>query len=109
MSPTEAVPGATLVVRRPGSHVRDWMRRYGVTVDGESVGKLRRGGELVVPLAPGLHRVEARIDWTGSPPVDVTLRSGESAVFSVEPVGSVFRSFDQLIGRRRYLRLRRTA
>lgn len=105
MSSTESDEWATLIVKRPSPHWRDHLRSYVVQVDGVRAGEICSGHELVIPVRPGRHSVEARIDWTGSSPLEVVLRAGESVVLGVEPAGGVARSFDQLIGRHRYLTL----
>lgn len=98
---------ATLVVQRPSGRWRDLLRSYVVVVDGVRVGTIRSGGELVVSLLPGHHRIEARIDWTGSEPVELVLHPGESAVLGVQPAGGAVRSLDQIVGHDRYLSLQR--
>ena len=94
---------ATLVVQRPSQVWRDRWRSYVVLVDGVRVGKIRRGGEIVMPVAPGTHRVEARVDWTGSAPVEVMLHAGESAVLAILPAGGSAQALEQIGGRHGYL------
>lgn len=100
---------ATIVVRRPAdwsfARERDLLRSYVVLVDGEKVGRLRRGNELKLRVPPGRHGVRARIDWTGSPEVAVDVAADERAVLLVQPTGSALR-FDQVFGTGRYLNLR---
>lgn len=109
MSSNESDESATLVLRRPPSPWVDRLRSYVIRVNGVPVSKIRDGGELVVPLHPGRHHVEARIDWTGSLPVEVVLQAGEVVVLGVEPAGGPVRSFGHLFGRHRYLTLGRIA
>jgi hypothetical protein len=47
------------------------------------VGKLRRGGSLTVPHAPGRAVIEARIDWCSAPPLVVVVAAGEDCVVEV--------------------------
>ncbi|MGX6601428.1 hypothetical protein ACWKSP_04710 [Micromonosporaceae bacterium Da 78-11] len=75
---------ATLVVTRPAQSGR---AAYRIVVDGEVKGKISAGEELVLALAPGKHRIRARIDWTGSPELPVTLGSGATVKLKVEPRG----------------------
>jgi hypothetical protein len=58
-----------------------------VDVDGTPRGLLGPGETLVWQLPSGEYRVQARIDWTGSPPVDVGVRDGSPVWLSVEPQG----------------------
>ncbi|UAL28741.1 hypothetical protein K8W59_12840 [Nocardioides rotundus] len=97
------MPG-TLVVRRPRGGWRDVARSYRIQVDGRTRGRVRRGGTLTVPLDSGHYVVRARIDWTGSPPVDVNVLDGVVVECVVEPAGSAGSALFQL-GRGQYLRL----
>jgi len=93
---------AHLVVRRPSGGWRDRARRYRIDVDGVPIGKLARDGELAVSVAPGLHTLRARIDWTGSNDVEVTAVAGQTSVLVVKPAGNVLQ-VHQSVGRQRYL------
>lgn len=96
---------ATIVVRRPAPLWRDGGRKYGIHVDGREVGKVRGGNEVSVTVSPGRHFVRARIDWTGSPEVQIDVVDGERVILSVEPAGSSLR-LDQIFGSDRYLNLK---
>ena len=98
-----APPSATLVVQRPFVPWRDRLRSYVVMVDGVRAGKVRGGAELVIGVAPGIHRVEARIDWTGSGPLDVVVPAGGVAVLVVQPAGGASGALGQVGGRHSYL------
>jgi hypothetical protein len=67
---------ALLIVHRDGGW-NDVLRAYRIVVDGREVGGVRRKGEIRVPLEPGVHTVEAKVDWCGSPPVTVAAGPGE--------------------------------
>ena len=91
-------PGQTaLHLHRPGGF-RDYLRGYQVFVDQVRVGTLRRNQELTVPLLPGHHVLEAKIDWTGGVPLTVEVRPGECVSVQVGPapvaraVGGLFAS-----------------
>jgi hypothetical protein len=95
-------PSGELVVSRPAGWYQDLLRRYEVVVDGRVAGRLRRGEELRVDVPAGRHRVQARIDWTGSPPVEVDVPPSGTVTVTVtpdDPVRGLFSSD-------RYLRLR---
>ena|SRR5687767_4496296 len=50
---------------------RDMFRRYKIFIDDTHVASLREGETHIIKLEPGEHRIQARIDWTGTPKVDV--------------------------------------
>ncbi|SDO22397.1 hypothetical protein [Geodermatophilus sp. DSM 45219] len=91
-----------LVVSRPAGWYQDRLRRYEVLVDGRVAGRLRRGEDLRLDVPAGRHSVQARIDWTGSPPVEVDVPPAGSVTVTVtpdDPVRGLFSSD-------RYLRVR---
>jgi len=90
---------ATLVVVRPA---KSGPGSFRIVVDGEVKGKIAAGEELSLALAPGRHRIRARIDWTGSPEVPVHLGSGATVRLKVEP-----RGLRHGLSRDRYLSLTR--
>ena len=63
---------ATVTFTR-GHHYPDRLRAYKVLVDGEVVGRLRAGQTIEVDVQPGLHVVQARIDWCRSAPLEVNV------------------------------------
>ena len=72
-----------LRIERPAQRWVDRWQRYRLFVDRTHVADIRRGGTVVVARAPGLHEVEARIDWTGAPPLLIDLADGEEVVLDV--------------------------
>src|SRR4051812_8886184 len=84
-SVTSARVPSSVRVRRTKGGWRDRGRAYRIEVDGAEVGRLRRGQELVVDVAPGEHRVCARIDWTGSEAISVQVAPGATASVAVSP------------------------
>jgi hypothetical protein len=86
-----------VVVRRPASMVRDFLRAYRIDVDGEFVGKVHNGGEVTTVVVPGQHRVRAVYDWIyRSPEVEVHVAPGQTVHLLVETpggMGAVTRSF----------------
>jgi hypothetical protein len=95
----------TLVLRRPPTAWRDRVRGYRIQVDGVSRFTIRRGEERALELAPGPHRVRARIDWSGSPEIDVAIEAGSSTTCLVEPAGSFFSVYWRMFTRTRWLKL----
>ena len=95
---------AEVRVRRPPGGLRDRWRSYSVLVDGRCSGRLRRGGTVTVPVAPGPHVVQVRIDWTGSEEVTVTVADGEVVSLTASP-GTPIGTFAELPSRTRWVRL----
>lgn len=92
-----------IAISRPSGKYRDARRRYRIEIDGEQVGDIGAGEELIVPTVAGVHTVQARIDWSGSPKVEVTV--GDATRLRVRPAGSAAVALFQLFGRTRYLKL----
>jgi hypothetical protein len=95
-----------ILVERPKGGSRDLLRRYNVKIDGELVGKIRRGGRLAFAVSPGHHHVQARIDWTGSPQVEVNVIDGTDVHLTVRPSGNAFQWY-QAGTKHGYLKLER--
>jgi hypothetical protein len=85
----EQAPGtqAVIEVHRSEDDQRDRGRSYRIEIDGERVGKLRRGETARYRVAPGSHTVRARIDWTGSPAIEVDASPDAPARVVVGPAG----------------------
>jgi hypothetical protein len=92
-----------LIVERAGGKYRDALRSYEIRVDGVSVGEVRPGQSVDLPLAAGAHQVSAHIDWTGSDPIDVDVWSGQAVRLRVEPTG--VSGIAALFKKKAYLRL----
>jgi hypothetical protein len=88
---------------RPAVKFRDRFRAYRLEIDGEPVGQIRYGKEILVETRPGRRTVQARIDWTGSEELTLDLVEGEAFSIRVEPgKGSTLESLQTADG---YLRL----
>ena len=94
-----------ILIDRPRGVWRDIARDYKITVDGDLVGRIGRGSQLAVDVAAGPHRVQARIDWTGSPVVDVDVTDGSDVYVTVEPAGNTLQLY-QVLTKSGYLKLR---
>jgi hypothetical protein len=92
-----------IVVDRPQRGSRDMLRRYNIKLDGKRVGKISRGDQLAIEVAPGHHRVQARIDWAGSPLIDVNVIDDTDVHLTVRPAGNPFQIYQ--ITRHGYLKL----
>lgn len=67
-------------------------RKFGVFVDGSKVAELASGASARVPLRPGAHRLEVKVDWVKSRPLALTVAPGQTARVRVSYVA------DSLIG-----------
>src|SRR4051794_15244044 len=101
---------ASLTVERIENAWIDRARAYKVMVDGNEVGRVRRGETQTFQIAPGPHEVHMGIDWARSPSVegdfaeggDTRLRCGPNA----NPLTVLwFTTF----GRKKYVRLERVS
>jgi hypothetical protein len=74
-----------LVIRRKRVWWMDRLRDYRMLVDGEEVARVANGAEARIPVEPGPHIVQMRIDWCGSLPLAVDVAPGETRVLSCGP------------------------
>ena len=72
-----ASAGAEVSVYRDDEDPYAQLRRYEVYIDGERVGRLRRGELVNISVAVGSHSVQVRISWCSSGEVPVEVGSGE--------------------------------
>ena len=56
----------------------DRLRAYRILVDGVERAKLKAGSTVDIPVEAGNHAVTAKVDWCGSPTVNVTIHSGST-------------------------------
>jgi hypothetical protein len=66
---------------------RDRIRAYKVVVDGEVVASIGAGETQTVAIAPGRHRVWAKIDWCRSRAHEIDVAEGSRATFTLRPNG----------------------
>jgi len=81
-----------IVVSRPKGYYQDTLRSYRILIDGNEVGRIKRGETLPVTIPSGRHVVAAKIDWTGSPEVEVNVPPGGRVAATVKP-GDPIRGF----------------
>jgi hypothetical protein len=97
---------AQITVRRLPDRKADLWRAYKVHIDGERVGKLRRGEVQTYDVPPGAHAVHLTIDWATSPTVEVHLSAGDHVELVCRPNASLFLwPYWLTAGRRRYIAL----
>jgi len=70
---------AEIIVSRPDERWANRVRSYKIVVDGEVLASLRRGEDATVPVAPGHHKVRAKIDWARSRDIDLDLGENDRA------------------------------
>jgi len=70
-----------ITVKRRARPYGDLFRAYAIEIDGAHVGSIHRRKTRSFEVPPGRHRVQLRIDFCSSPPVDVYVSAGEEAHF----------------------------
>lgn len=79
---SKSPPGACQInVSRRGSVFTDVLRHYRIIIDQQTVGRIGPGQDLTFPVAPGGHSLRLKVDWAGSPTIEVDLMPGETASF----------------------------
>lgn len=71
---------------------RDWqfadsLRKYRIIVDGERFGDIGPESELSVPVSPGSHTIEFKMDWVGSPAMTLDFSLGQIRTLLVTSKG----------------------
>lgn len=61
------------------------MRDYAVLIDGKKVASVSNAADAEIPVQAGKHRVQLKIDWCGSPPIDVEVGAGQTVVVDCGP------------------------
>lgn len=81
---------------RLGRPVGAALRTYKVYVDGHHVGRVWRNRSTAVRVAPGLHRVQLRIDWAFSPELEVLITEGAQVTLLCRPAGGPLHALEDL-------------
>jgi hypothetical protein len=68
---------AQIRVERQATGRADLLRRYTVILDGNSVGRVKRGESITIDTAPGHHDLHLKIDWARSPSLELDLADGQ--------------------------------
>lgn len=93
-----------VTITREKAPWRDRLRAYEVLLDGKSVGSLRAGGTLDLPLQPGVHRLQLKLDWCSSP--EFELDGSTEHLLHCKPGGSALMALIDIIFRpNRYISL----
>jgi hypothetical protein len=62
-----------LTVTRPAQLWGDRARKYRIYIDGDLIGKIAQESSIRTEVSPGPHRIQAKVDWSGSPEIVVTI------------------------------------
>lgn len=84
----EDLPQGRLRVSRDSAKWRDKWRAYTVLIDGNAVGKVKRGASVSMPLAPGPHVALLRINWCSSPELPIEIPNGAELHLECGPARS---------------------
>jgi len=71
----------TRIVLARRSMLADKLQPYVVLVDGEEVAQIRDGEMRAVPVSPGSHVVQLKMDWCRSEPAEFSVSEGEGVRF----------------------------
>ena len=72
-----------ITIHRRGGPKFDMLRAYRILINGQQVGKLRRGGSLTLIHPEGRAVIEARIDWCSATPLAVMVGPETNTVIEV--------------------------
>jgi hypothetical protein len=93
-------------VHRRANAYQDRARAYKVMLDGEEVGRVKRGESVSFDAAPGGHQLQLKIDWATSEPLDVQVAGGQDLNFECWPNSSPLTALYWItFGRKRYIGL----
>jgi hypothetical protein len=90
---------AVLRLTRLASPFRDRFRAYRVLLDGKETRRLVFGETVEIEVEPGQHRLQIRIDWSGSNERHVTVKAGECAEFVCRPSGAAWSAWRTVLSK----------
>jgi hypothetical protein len=100
------VSSSRIVILRHRAWWRDLARSCRIQVNDQLVARVRNGRTVELDVTPGLHQVQARIDWSGSPVVQVEAKSGAEVHLDLRPAGTLLGVYWRLFTRTKWLALR---
>lgn len=85
----------------------DIFRKYKILVDGVSIGKIGRGETIQLKMDSEPHTIQAKIDWCGSPTLNITETSDQTILVRSNLRGwrIIFIYYYILFNRHNYLEL----
>ncbi len=102
----DAASSTFTVSRRSGAY-RDRVRAYKVLLDGQEIAKIKAGERHTQPIGSGAHRLNMKIDCTGSQVEEFTVEPGATAEFHCEPNGFFLNGFWQIFTGSKWIKLQR--
>ena len=79
------IPVSRIVIHRHLAAGQDTLRSYRILVDGHSVAKVTNGQTIAVDVAAGVHHLQARINWSGSPITQVEAPADDRYTSTCDP------------------------
>jgi len=76
---------ASFVIRRREVAWQDRGRSYRVIVDGKELAQIANGAEMQIPVKPGKHLVQLKIDWCQSEALEVNVETDQPLVLECGP------------------------
>jgi hypothetical protein len=93
-------------VHRRSGRYQDRARAYKVLLDGQEVGKVKHGESVSVDATPGPHRLQMKIDWATSEPIDLDVQPDQDLHFECWPNSTPLTALYWItFGRNRYIGL----
>jgi hypothetical protein len=100
------IPFSRIVIHRHLAAWQDTLRSYRILVDGHPVARVTNGQTVAVDVVPGVHHVQARINWSGSPIIRVEAPTGSEIHLDLRPAGTPLDSCWRMFTRDKWLVLR---
>ena len=100
------VSSSRIVIHRHRTWWRHIARSYRILLNDRLVARVRNGRAVETDVTPGLHRVQARIDWSGSPVVQVEAKPGAEVHLDLRPAGTLLGVYSRLFTGTKWLALR---
>lgn len=96
-----------LVLNRTKGYV-DAARAYKILIDGQEAGRIKQGREVRLPVSPGQHQLQVKVDWAVSPPEVFDVGAGQAVRFTCRPNAKPWSVlYYGLFARKKYLTLER--
>lgn len=100
---TEEAENARILIARPPVRSPDAELLFTVLLDDEEVGVLEHGGDVLLSVAPGTHRIELRVGDAGSPVRELTVAAGERVLLGCRSRAAGVNLVFNLFGRGHYI------